>query len=162
VKKLRTFYYSVKGLHAAMKDGDELTRALAQLFARFGDQAVIDAAESLQARLWVPLEVEGRRGAPVKWGDGNKIYAWLEVEGAARRQRRNVQEVIARRHRWPWRVVHDATGAGKHLELTKHTAGKYHRDGAQVLARMDPASRAKWERLADMRAGKIKLSDVWK
>ena len=102
--KNQTITLNMEAFLSAWRNGDELTRELAKLIAKFGSEPVTAVAASLGRKLWVPLAQaptsfvdgvgfvpasgKGRAGRPPEWSDEGKLYAWIVIEGQWRADRR--------------------------------------------------------------------------
>jgi hypothetical protein len=143
--------------------GTDLAKAAAAAFEAFGrdGKAAAAAILTLDKLSWIPEQREGKRaGPPDKWGRGNKLYAWLAVESVHRADKKaepqislisSIDREFRRLGRKPWMVG----AADEQLKLTKHTAKKYHTEGARILRNGHPGVWARWEKFAERETGHV-------
>jgi hypothetical protein len=61
-------------------DGDELTRALLELWNKFGPQRFRIESARVQNTLFAPYKTKADSGAPQEWDDQTLGYLWLGLE----------------------------------------------------------------------------------
>lgn len=155
------FVLDLNAYHEAAQR-DELTAALLAVLDAFNwdvDELAKEAM-ALRKELWTPEKpIKKNRGAPDRWGAGNKFYAWLKLEiqlradralghkGGIRGSLKRLFASLPRKDQGRL-LVHWAEVPEDRHYCTKHTLKTYHADAAKMLA-AGRGNVALWHQQAD-------------
>jgi hypothetical protein len=178
----RPLFFNWDKWASALQGDDELTKGLAVLASRFGENKVVDAAVEMRDEFWQPKKPAPKRsGRPPEWTAPGKLLVWLAVEAQWRADRKRVPDcTLASSIRWKfgrlphrgdgkWNVFNDAcpvelpailrtnpvVGRARHRELTIETADNHYREGKAILESLSPVQRRWLDGLADQWAQAI-------